>query len=189
MKVIGINGSARKDGNTAILINTVFKELEAEGIETELIQLSGTNLKGCMACYKCKETKNNTCVIKDELNGYIEKLLDADGIILGSPVYFADVSTEMKAFIDRVGVVSRANGNILKRKVGTALTAVRRAGMLRALDTMNHFFQINEMYIASSNYWNHGIGGAIGAVEEDVEGLETMKILGQNMAHIVKKLK
>jgi multimeric flavodoxin WrbA len=189
MKVIGINGSARKDGNTAILINKVFEELNNEGIETKLIQLAGTGLHGCLACYKCLEMKNKTCIIKDELNGYIKELEEADGIILGSPVYFADVSSEMKAFIDRVGFVVRANDAMFKRKVGTAVTAVRRAGSLHAFDSMNHFFQISQMYIASSNYWNLGVGGPVGTVLDDEEGMKTMQVLGQNMAYLIKKLK
>jgi len=188
MKVVGINGSARKDGNTAILINTIFEELQKEGIETKLIQLAGTGLHGCLGCRKCAEMKNKTCIIKDELNGYIKELIDADGIILGSPVYFADITSEMKAFIDRVGYVARANDEFLKRKVGAALTAVRRGGMVHAFDSMNHFFQISQMYIASGNYWNFGIGGPVGAVLEDAEGMTNMKVLGQNMAHLIKKL-
>lgn len=188
MKVIGVNGSARKDGNTAILINKVFDELNKEGIETELIQLSGAKIRGCMACRKCVEMKNKSCIIKDELNNYIKKLENVDGIILGSPVYFTDVTSEMKAFIDRVGLVTRANDHMLKRKVGTAVVAVRRAGSLHTFDTLNHFFQISQMYIASGNYWNLGIGGSKGEVLEDEEGIMNMKILGQNMAYLIKKL-
>jgi multimeric flavodoxin WrbA len=189
MKVIAINGSARKDGNTALLINHVFAELHAEGIETELIQLAGSPVRGCTACGECFRLKNRHCVIKgDRLNECIESMLAADGIILGSPTYFADVSAEMKALIDRAGFVSRANGDMFRRKVGAAVVAVRRGGAIHAFDTMNHFFQIGQMVICGSCYWNVGIGREIGQVESDEEGVHTMKILGENMAWLLKKL-
>jgi len=189
MKVVGINGSARKDGNTAIMINTAFKELEAEGIKTELVQLAGKKISPCIACFKCFEAKNKKCVVKDDVNACIEKMLGADGIILGSPTYFADCSAQMKAFIDRVGFVSRANGDMFKRIPGAAVVAVRRGGAIHAFDTMNHFFTIGQMIIVGSSYWNDGIGREVGAVEGDKEGIETMKNLGRNMAWLLKKLK
>ncbi len=188
MKVVGINGSARKDGNTAILIRTAFKELEKEGIETELVQLAGKKINGCIACCKCFEMKNKKCIVKDDVNSCIEKMLGADGIILGSPTYFADCSAQMKALIDRVGFVSRANGDMFKRRPGAAVVAVRRGGAIHAFDTMNHFFTIGQMIIVGSSYWNEGIGREIGDVENDKEGIETMKNLGINMAWLLKKL-
>ena len=146
MKVVAFNGSARKDGNTAILIRHVFQELETEGIETEFIQLSGSKIHGCIACMKCFENKDQRCSVKDDIiNDCIEKMLDADGIILGSPTYFANVSTEMKALIDRAGMVSRANGDMLARKVGAAVVAVRRAGAIHVFNSINHFFLIGQM--------------------------------------------
>src|SRR4030066_1358002 len=131
MKVVAFNGSPRKDGNTTILINHVFRELEKEGIETELVQLSGREIHGCIACYKCFENKDQHCSVKNDIaNECIEKMIKAEGIILGSPVYFTDVTAEMKALIDRAGVVSMAHGNMFKKKVGVALAAVRRAGAI-----------------------------------------------------------
>ena len=162
MKVLAINGSARKDGNTAILVKEVFKELEAEGIQTELIQLSGKKIRGCAACYKCIENKNQRCAVNDDVNPIIEKMAEADGIILASPTYFADVTSELKAVIDRSGFVGRANGNMFKRKVGAAVVAVRRAGAIHVFDSINHFFLISEMIVPGSMYWNIGIGRNIG---------------------------
>jgi len=188
MKVIAFNGSARKDGNTAILIREVFSELEAEGIETEMIQMAGKTIHGCIACGKCFEKKNQRCVVDNDFaNECIEKMVEADGIILASPTYFADVSTEMKALIDRAGFVARANQDMLKRKVGAAVVAVRRAGAIHVFDTMNHFFLIGQMIIVGSSYWNVGIGLAKGEVEQDKEGIETMRTLGRNMAWLLKK--
>jgi multimeric flavodoxin WrbA len=190
MKVVAFNGSARKDGNTAILIRHVFQELDKEGIETELIQLSGSRIHGCIACMKCFENKDQRCSVKDDkVNDCIEKMLDADGIILGSPTYFANVSTEMKALIDRAGMVSRANGDMLGRKVGAAVVAVRRAGAIHVFNSINHFFFIGQMIVPGSSYWNLGMGREKGAVEKDEEGIQTMKDLGRNMAWLLKKLK
>ena len=190
MKVVAFNGSARKDGNTAILIRHVFQELETEGIETELIQLSGSKIHGCIACMKCFENKDQRCSVKDDItNDCIGKMLDADGIILGSPTYFANVSTEMKALIDRAGMVSRANGDMLARKVGAAVVAVRRAGAIHVFNSINHFFFIGQMIVPGSSYWNLGMGRQKGEVESDEEGIQTMKVLGINMAWLLKKLK
>lgn len=189
MRVIAFNGSARKDGNTAILISAVLEELEKEGIRTELDQLAGKRIGGCRACYQCRENKNQRCAVTgDTANEYIGKMLEADGIILGSPVYFTDVSAEMKALIDRAGFVARGNGHMFKRKVGAAVVAVRRAGSIHTFDTINHFFTISQMIIPGSSYWNVGIGGKIGDVESDEEGINTMKVLGQNMAWLLKKI-
>ncbi|MHC4111610.1 MAG: flavodoxin family protein [Planctomycetota bacterium] len=189
MKVIAFNGSARKDGNTAVLVNQVFSELEKQDIETEMIQFSGQKIRGCIACYKCFENKDQKCSLKDDVvNDCIEKMLQADGIILASPTYFADISSELKALIDRAGLVARANGDMFKRKVGAAIVAVRRAGSIHAFDSINHFFLISQMIIPGSSYWNIGIGRKIGDVEKDEEGLETMATLGQNMAWLLKKI-
>jgi len=189
MKVVAFNGSARKDGNTAILIRKVFGELEAAGIETELVQMAGKKIRGCTACGKCYENKDKKCVVdNDILNECLEKMAAADGIILGSPTYFADVSTEMKALIDRAGFVARANSDMLQRKVGAAVVAVRRAGAIHVFDSINHFFLISQMIIPGSFYWNVGIGRKPGEVEQDSEGLETMQLLGRNMAWLLKKI-
>jgi len=189
MKVVGFNGSARKDGNTAILIRKVFAELEAEGIETELVQLAGRTVKGCIACGKCYKNKDKKCAVtNDFVNECIEKMADADGIILGSPTYFSDLTSEMKALIDRAGYVARANGHMFRRKVGAAIATERRAGSIHTFDSINHFFLIGQMIVPGSSYWNVGIGRAKGDVEQDEEGLETMQILGQNMAWLLKKI-
>ena len=190
MKVIAFNGSGRKDGNTAILLNVVLEELSKEGVETELIQLAGKAPHGCIACYKCFENKDRKCAVtKDSLNDYLTKMIEADGILLGSPVYFADASAGIKALIERCGMVSTANGGLFKRKVGAAVAAVRRAGAIRAFDTMNHLFQHGQMIVVGSSYWNVGIGRDPGAVKEDAEAIRTMQTLGQNIAWLLKKIK
>lgn len=189
MKVVAFNGSARKDGNTAILIQEVFSVLEKAGIETEMVQLAGKKIHGCIACYKCFKMKNRQCAVKnDAANPLIKKMLAADGIILASPTYFSDVSTETKALIDRAGFVAKANEGMFKRKVGAAVVAVRRGGAIHAFDSMNHFFLISEMIVPGSCYWNMGIGLAKGDVKNDDEGMRTMRVLGENMAWLLKKL-
>jgi multimeric flavodoxin WrbA len=189
MKVVAFNGSARKDGNTAILINNVLQELEKEGIGTELIQLAGKKIRGCLACMECFENKDQRCANKtDVLNECLEKMVEADGIILGSPTYFSNVSTEIKALIDRSGLVAIANGHMFQRKVGAAVVAVRRAGSVSVFDAINHFFFINQFIVPGSIYWNMGFGLEKGEVEKDEEGIQTMKVLGENMAWLLKKL-
>ncbi|MBI5531649.1 MAG: flavodoxin family protein [Deltaproteobacteria bacterium] len=189
MKVVAFNGSARKEGNTSILIRHVLAELEKEGIETEVVHLAGQSIHGCLGCNKCWKTKNQRCTRNDDIiNGCIEKMLAADGILLGSPTYFTDVSTEMKALIDRCGYVAKANDDMFKRKVGAAVVAVRRAGSTHAFDTMNHLFTISQMIVPGSSYWNVGVGLQKGDVENDLEGIQTMKVLGENMAWLLKKL-
>lgn len=189
MKVVAFNGSPRKDGNTAILISRVLGVLEAEGIETELIQLAGQQIHGCTACGMCRKVQNKQCrIVNDNVNLYIEKMISSDGIILGSPTYFSMMTSEMKALIDRAGFVGRSNGDLFKRKVGAAVVAVRRAGGIPTFDAINHFFLISQMIVPGSSYWNVGIGLAKGDVEKDEEGLKTMDDLGKNMAWIIKKL-
>lgn len=188
MKVIGFNGSARKDGNTAILLNTVMDEIGKEGIETEIYQMAGKHIQGCIGCYKCFDKKDKRCAVANDIaNECIEKMLEADGILLGSPTYFADVSANMKALIERAGMVARANDNMLKRKTGAPVVAVRRAGASHVMSSINYFFLIGEMIIPGSSYWNIGIGRKPGEVKDDSEGIETMKKLGQNMAWLIKK--
>ena len=189
-KVVAFNGSARKGGNTAILLGYVLKELEKEGIETELIELSGAKIHGCLACRKCSMNKDRRCAQKGDVgNALIEKMEQADGILLGSPTYVADISPEIKALMDRACLVSKSNGGIFRRKVGAAVVAVRRAGAIHAFDALNHFFLISEMIVPGSSYWNIGIGLQPGDVERDEEGIHTMKTLGQNMAWLLKKVK
>ncbi|MCP4395732.1 MAG: flavodoxin family protein [bacterium] len=189
MKVVAFNGSARKDGNTAMLVRQVFEPLEAKGVECEMIQLAGKMVRGCTACGSCRKNKNERCIIdSDPVNDYIAKMIEADGMILASPVYFSDITPELKASIDRSGYVGRGNDHVYKRKVGAAVTAVRRTGSLHALDTIDHFFSINQMIMPGSSYWALGIGGPKGAVEQDTEGMQAMKTLGENMAWLLEKL-
>ena len=190
MKVLAVNGSARKDGNTALLIHTVFEELNQEGIETELVQLSGKIIEPCKACWACGGKGN--CVHKNDLFQEIfEKMARADGILLGSPVYTANISANMQAFLERASVVTDMNRNesILRHKVGAAVTAARRGGALNTLDAMNHFFMLPEMYIVGSSYWPMAYGQMPGDAGKDEEGLGTMRHLGQNMAYLLKCLK
>ncbi len=189
MKVVAFNGSSRKDGNTAMLIHNVLGELEKEGIDTELIQFAGKKIGGCIACYKCVELKNRRCAVEgDMVNECIEKMIGAEGVILGSPVYFSDLTAGIKGLIERAGMVARANNDLLRRKVGAAVVAVRRAGAIHTFDSMNHFFFISQMIVPGSNYWNVGIGREKGEVQKDDEGVATMKTLGQNMAWLLKKV-
>ena len=188
MKVIAFNGSPRKDGNTSILIQRLFEPLKAEGIETEVFQLGGTNIHGCRACYRCVETHSGRCAFEDDVfNACLDKMRQADGIILASPTYVSDVTPETKCLIDRACLVSRSGGGFLKRKVGAAVIAVRRGGEIHAFDTINHLFLITEMIVPGSCYWNMGFGRDKGEVETDEEGLKTMKVLGENVAWLLKK--
>ena len=190
MRVVAFNGSARKDGNTAILVRAVFAELEAEGIETELVQLYAKGFRGCTACLKCAETQDSTCSGQkdDGVNACIEKMIAADGIIIASPTYYANCTATTQALLERAGYATRKSGNPLARKVGAAVVAVRRGGAIHAFDSINHWFQINEMLVVGSSYWNVGIGLGKGDVEHDDEGMETMATLGRNMAWALKKL-
>lgn len=189
MKVVAFNGSARLNGNTAILLKTTLAELEREGIATELVQLADEHLQGCGACFRCFKQKDQRCSVDtDPINVYIAKMAAADGILLGSPVYFADITANTKALIERCGMVARANGDLYRRKVGAAVVAVRRGGAIHAFNSLNHFFTIGQMIVVGSSYWNIGIGREPGAVSSDQEGIATMQGLGQNMAWVLKKL-
>ncbi|MCX7786481.1 MAG: flavodoxin family protein [Spirochaetes bacterium] len=189
-RALAINGSARKGGNTFRLLERVLQGLAKEGFHTELIELGGSVLRGCTACRSCFKNKNRRCVIEtDSLNEIFSKMIDSDALIIGSPTYFADVTSETKALIDRAGYVARANDNLLARKVGAAVVMMRRAGAIHAFDTINHFFLIEGMYVAGSTYWNLGIGREIGEVEKDSEAFATMEALSANIAHLVKCLK
>lgn len=189
MKVIGINGSPRKDGNTAAMIHAVFRELRTEGIETELIQVGGELLHGCTGCRACFSMKNGRCVMEDDIiNSCIEKMVEADGIILGSPTYFSNLTPELKALIDRAGYVAKANGEMFRRKVGASVVPVRRAGAMHVFNSINHFFFISNMIVPGSSYWNMSLSRDLGDFEKDKEGIETMKNLGRNMAWLLKKI-
>jgi multimeric flavodoxin WrbA len=188
MKVVAFNGSPRKKGNTYHCIRIVLDVLQKEGIATEFIQLGGSDIKACRACYKCVEKKNRKCIQKDGFNLMMERIIDADGIIIGSPTYFANVSPEVKALIDRAGLVAIANDYLLRRKVGAAVVAVRRAGATHVYSSINYFFGINHMIIPGSSYWNLGIGLDPGDVLKDKEGVGTLRNLGENMAWLLERL-
>lgn len=189
MKVVAFNGSPRINGNTAQSIQIVFAELEKEGIETELVQLGGRKVYGCLACGKCWETRDNRCIRQDdEMNGFIQKMREADGIIIGSPTYFSNVSTEVKALIDRCGFVAKANdGEMLRGKVGAAVVSVRRAGSTFVYSAINFFFGIAEMIVPGSSYWNMTLSLEPGDVQKDEEGIQTFQTLGRNMAKLLKQ--
>ncbi|MFH0871768.1 MAG: flavodoxin family protein [bacterium] len=189
MKVVAFNGSPRARGNTFQALQVIFKELHQEGIETELIQVGGQLIHGCIACYKCLENKDRRCIQKaDPINDYIKKMVEADGIILGSPVYFSNVTPEIKALIDRAGMVARVNGDLLKRKVGAAVVSMRRAGATHTFSSLNFFFFIEGMIVPGSTYWNLMQARAPEDFAKDAEGIATMQSLGQNMAWLLKKL-
>ncbi len=189
MKVTAFNGSPRPEGNTFLLIRRVLAELEKEGIDTGIAQVGGLPVRGCIACYRCFANKDGRCAVdEDRVNEWIGQMRDSDGILLGSPTYFTDVTSEMKALIDRAGLVSRANGHFLRRKVGAGVVAVRRAGAIHVFDTLNHFFLISQMIVPGSSYWNIGIGRNPGEVDNDPEGIQTMEALGQNMAWLLRRL-
>ena len=182
--VLAINGSPRKDGNTSILLRYILTELESEGIETETVQLGGKKIHGCTSCMQCFENRDRRCVIDDDLvNTCIGKMSAADGIILGSPVYFLDVTSEMKALIDRAGFVSFANGLLFENKIGNAAVAVRRAGASRTADTMLHFLLANGMIVPGLPVI--GVGRDVGDVRQDEEGIARAKNLGRTMARLL----
>lgn len=187
MKVLAINSSARKDGNTAILLGRVLEVLRKEGIETELIQLAGQIIEPCKACWACGGQGN--CVHRrDQFREIFDKMKEADGILLGSPVYSANISANMQALLERAAVVGDMNPGLFTHKVGAAVVAARRGGALTAVDAMNHFFLNHEMVVVGSTYWNMAYGQLPGDVEKDAEGLTNMENLGKNMAWLLKTL-
>lgn len=189
MKVVAFNGSPRKGGNTSIMIQTVFAELEKHGIQTQEIAVGSKPVQGCMACMKCWERKDGCCALKkDSLNDWLEIMRNADGIILGSPVYCADLNGQIKSFIDRASMTACANDDMLKRKVGASVVAVRRAGGVHTFGSLNLFFTITQMVIVGSSYWNVGYGMEKGEVMQDAEGLQTMRNLGLNMAWLLESI-
>lgn len=187
MKVIAINGSPNKEGNTFHALTMVGNELIADGIEFEILHVGHKMIHGCTACRKCAVNKDEKCSIKtDDLNLWLQKIKKFDGIILGSPVYYSGVAGTMKCFLDRLFFVSGSNGNLFRHKVGAAVVAVRRTGGSSTLDCLNHYLSYTEMLIASSNYWNVIHGGAAGEVERDQEGKQIMRVLGKNIAWLLK---
>lgn len=190
MYALAINGSPRKGGNTEMLLQEVLSELDAGGWETELVKVGGTAIRGCIACQKCFENKDNECGVKtDNFNEIFAKLLRADAIIMGSPTYFAAVSADLKALIERAGYVAYANDHAFTGKIGAAVVAVRRGGATHAYDTINHMYQMSRMVLPGSTYWNMGIGLKQGDVAEDAEGLANMRHLGKSIDWLGKVMK
>ena len=182
MYVVAINGSPRKGGNTEILLKKALAPLEANGWETNLIQIGGKKIKGCIACNKCFANQDNHCVIKNDIfNDVVDEMMRADAVILGTPTYFTDVSAEMKALLDRSGIVAIANGRAFAGKIGAAVVAVRRGGATHAFDTINHMYLMSQMIVPGSIYWNLGYGLAQGEVENDAEAMANMENLGQTI--------
>lgn len=189
MYVVGFNGSARRDGNTAFFIEKTFEPIRAAGIECEMVQLEGQVIRGCTACLGCREDGVDRCTQTDDIiNDCIDKMEKADAIIIGSPVYFSDVTAETKALIDRAGYVTRGNGNSLSRKIGAGIAVARRAGTIHALHSINQFFFINDMIVPGSTYWNIALARNIGDGEKDEEGIKTMQRLGENIAWLLEKI-
>jgi multimeric flavodoxin WrbA len=189
MKVVAFNGSPRKNGNTHIALEIVLEQLGKEGIDTELIELGSEKIEHCNACYSCQKNKDRRCIIDtDNVNDHIQKMIEADGVILGSPVYFGNVSGQMKSFIDRVGLVGRVNGDIFKRKVGAGVAINRRAGSVATFADLNFFFLIGQWIVPGSSYWNVGTAAKPGDIKEDKEGVDILQTLGKNMAWLLRKL-
>jgi multimeric flavodoxin WrbA len=191
MKVVAFNGSPRSNGNTFQGLQIVLGEIAREGIETEIIQLGGKKVFGCLACGKCGENKDNRCARRDdEMNGFIGKMEEADGIVIGSPTYFSNVSTEVKALIDRCGYVNKSNGGgLLRGKVGASVVSARRAGATFVYSAINFFFGISEMNICSSHYWNMTLSRDPGDIQRDAEGIQTFQTLGRNMAKLLRQVR
>jgi multimeric flavodoxin WrbA len=187
MKVVAINGSPKKDGNTYHALRMVGSQLEEQGIEFEIIHIGNKAIRGCLACGKCAQNKDDKCVTtSDPLNEWIQKMKQADGIILASPVYYAGIPGTMKCFLDRAFYVSGSNGGLFRHKVGAAIVALRRTGGSMTFDSLNHYLTYSEMILATSNYWNVIHGRMPGEVERDEEGAQIMSVLGNNMAWLLK---
>lgn len=186
MKIVAFNGSPKKEGNTYHAIKMVAEELEKEGLEVEVIHVGNKAIRGCLACNGCVRNQNEKCVIDDEVNGWIQKMKEADGIIFGSPVHYASVGATMKSFLDRAIYVTSVNKSMLRHKVGAAVVAVRRSGGVPTFDMLNNYINYCEMLMPTSNYWNVIHGTAPGEVEGDEEGKQIMRVLGKNMAWLMK---
>lgn len=187
MKVVAFNGSPKKDGNTYTAIRLVAEKLEEQGIEVEIVQVGNKTIRGCLACNHCMKAKNEECIIKDEVNGWIQKMKEADGIIIGSPTHYAAIAGTMKSFLDRAFYVAGANGSLFRGKVGAAVVAVRRSGGIPTFNQLNNFLNYSEMMMPTSNYWNVIHGTVPGDAIKDAEGIQIMEVLGKNMATMLKQ--
>lgn len=188
MKVVAINGSPKAEGNTYHALKVVLEQLEEQGISTEIIHVGNKNIHGCLACGGCAKNKNEKCVINDEVNDIIQTMKAADGIIISSPVYYASIAGTMKSFLDRAFYVGGANGGLFRHKVGASVAVARRSGEVATFDHLNHYLTLAEMFLATSNYWSTIHGGAPGEIVQDEEGVQIMRILGKNMAFLMKSI-
>ena len=187
MKVVAFNGSPKKEGNTYHALKLVTEQLELQGIETEIVHVGNKGVKGCIACGQCAKNKDEKCVLTgDNVNIWIQKMKEADGILLGSPVHYASLGANMKSFLDRAFYVSGANGNLFRHKVGASVVAVRRSGGLPTFNELNNYLNYSEMMIPTSNYWNVIHGTTPGEVLQDEEGMQIMRVLGRNMAYLLQ---
>ncbi|MDR2884120.1 MAG: flavodoxin family protein [Deferribacteraceae bacterium] len=187
MKVVAFNGSPNKEGNTAASLEIVAEELKKAGIEVEVIHIGNKAVRGCLACGTCGKKQNEQCAIAtDDVNQWIQKAKEADGILFGAPVHFAGIAGTMKSFMDRLFYVCMSNNGLLRHKVGAAVVAVRRSGGVTSLDTLNHFLMFAEMIIPTSNYWNVIHGTSPKEATQDAEGVQIMQVLGKNMAWMMK---
>ncbi len=190
MFAVAVNGSPRRGGNTEILLKEVLGVLRKARWRTELAEVGGTDIRGCTACGICLVKKDRQCAIKkDVFNEIFAKMLKADAIILGSPVYFGGVSSDMKALLERSGYVARTNGNAFAGKIGAAVVALRRGGATHAFDTINHMFLMSRMIVPGSTYWNMGFGRDKGEVSADEEGLANMRHLGAAIDWLARAVK
>lgn len=186
MKVVAFNGSPKANGNTKLAIEMVASELRKEGIEVEVIHVGNKIIRGCTACNACMKNKDEKCIIKgDDVNEWIQKMKEADGIILGTPVHYAAIGGTMKSFLDRAFYVMGST-SMLRHKAGVAVVAVRRSGGIPAFEQLNNYLNYSEMVMPTANYWNVIHGTTPGDVEEDAEGKQIMEVLGKNMAWVLK---
>lgn len=187
MKVIAFNGSPKAAGNTFHALKIVTDELNQEGITAEIIHVGNKAIRGCLACNKCAINKDEKCIqSKDPVNEWIAKMIEADGILLGTPVHFSSVAGTMKSFLDRAFYVNGANKGLFRHKIGASVVAVRRSGGLPAFNELNNYLNYAEMLIPTSNYWNVIHGAKPGEVVSDLEGVQIMQVLGRNMAWLLK---
>ncbi|WP_339134331.1 MAG: flavodoxin family protein [Candidatus Electrothrix sp. GW3-4] len=189
MYALAVNGSPRKGGNTEVLLQEVLGELDNLNWETELVKVGGIDIRGCLACHSCFKKQDNRCAQEeDAFNEIYSKMLRADAIILGSPVYFAAVGADLKALIERAGYVAFANDHAFAGKIGAAVVAVRRGGATHVFDTINHMFQMSQMIVPGSTYWNMGFGLDKGEVKDDIEGMANMRQLGRAIGWLGKAI-
>lgn len=187
MKLVAFNGSPNLEGNTYQSIKMITSELEDKGIETEIIQVGNKNIRGCIACNECLKNQDEKCIFADDdVNMWIQKMKNADGIIIGSPVHFASIAGNMKCFLDRAFYVTSMNGMMLRQKVGAAVVAVRRAGGVPVFNQLNNYLTYSEMMVPGSNYWNINYGMTAGEIKKDKEGNQAINILTENIAYLMK---